>query len=954
MLLPNSSSCWRRTFPVVLLLALVFLLSHPISTVANEDGGERDLSRKKDSKAIAEEFDLGDLAVGEDEEAEYLDWEQLFGVDVGEGGGDVDISHLFQDEEGDFDSESEGEKLCRVAMKEASGTARDLDRLRAKQGKELKINENTFAPVGEALVSCVYSVPPPSVRTQIEVAQLLGSLHQRERAVQVLLLVKSTSSDSAFIMDRLGDVFNDRNVNDFENALSCFERAIELNIGKSWSNLTAEEIKADRETLAGRDLRNLDKLRILYIKTRRLEEAYKAYKVLMFIYPENLQLQREFPAFASGSGFIREAVKQHFKGDKKHLKQIFRMNMIQPGMAKELISMTAMFAATRGLERFVTNLARNLLTYTSVEEDRKRATESVLNRCGITELPNVSAFTDSDTSKVTVSAEDFDPSGSKEVWRAQLVAVLGGCLSKQKVLKDYAKRSSNVNLPSDVFRFYPLHYLSAIGDPKSVENLLRFGADPHVRTSTGLTPLHIAAMAGNTAVFPALLGALKSKRRSRTIQEIHDSLVDNYDRTAMDIVCLISFDVQGIAEAMQLVGKGGAQKDKPFVCRKKYDSAILEKERLLRDHHHQSGDTQQESEETKETNGQEKQESCKGGWRCVDDGPYKNDTAFLSSISNRARLIPEFDADDISPLEFLRDFLSLQRPVIIRNAMDREEWASLFQRTTAAALSKSKLPSESNGRRQGVSPDSSHLDDRDLEDDEDDDLADDDIDSEGLEQQMNGFGSELPGDMTATKVRFPYLDSFGLDSTLTSYKDFIQYMKTQAPNERDPSYMLHAMPRKDANMETPPEGSEAAANLPSYTPLSDIGEMPDALDPQFSRAHVTETMEFYVGPARSGTPIQFRSPVINVCLYGKRRWFLSHPAVAFYSTKHIHEWVREDYPRLTSRFRPFEVIQNPTDAIFVPHFWSQGVINLEDSVGYTVEIDYGVSGGELSTQSFFQ
>ena len=65
--------------------------------------------------------------------------------------------------------------------------------------------------------------------------------------------------------------------------------------------------------------------------------------------------------------------------------------------------------------------------------------------------------------------------------------------------------SLGVVLQLDAFAQSPLHLAAHRGDANAAEELLAAGAEPHSRSSSGLTPLHLAAFQGHAACVEALL-----------------------------------------------------------------------------------------------------------------------------------------------------------------------------------------------------------------------------------------------------------------------------------------------------------------------------------------------------------------------------------------------------------------------------------------------------------------
>ena len=92
--------------------------------------------------------------------------------------------------------------------------------------------------------------------------------------------------------------------------------------------------------------------------------------------------------------------------------------------------------------------------------------------------------------------------------------------------------------------------------------------------------------------------------------------------------------------------------------------------------------------------------------------------------------------------------------------------------------------------------------------------------------------------------------------------------------------------------------------------------------------------QLMIAPAKAGASPHFHNSALNLLVFGEKLWLLYPPLTAFYSTKHVHSWFREDYNRLSSNgVTPLKCLQQPGDIIWVPDMWGHGVIYTKDSVG---------------------
>ena len=92
--------------------------------------------------------------------------------------------------------------------------------------------------------------------------------------------------------------------------------------------------------------------------------------------------------------------------------------------------------------------------------------------------------------------------------------------------------------------------------------------------------------------------------------------------------------------------------------------------------------------------------------------------------------------------------------------------------------------------------------------------------------------------------------------------------------------------------------------------------------------------QFMIAPAKTGASPHFHNSALNLLVFGEKLWLLFPPSTAFYSTKHVHDWFREDLPVLNEQgIYPLQCRQQPGDIIYVPDMWGHGVIYTKDSIG---------------------
>ena len=114
-----------------------------------------------------------------------------------------------------------------------------------------------------------------------------------------------------------------------------------------------------------------------------------------------------------------------------------------------------------------------------------------------------------------------------------------------------------------------------------------------------------------------------------------------------------------------------------------------------------------------------------------------------------------------------------------------------------------------------------------------------------------------------------------------------------------------------------PEGPEAAGVEPK----------PPGYSPQF-----------FLGPPGSGAPWHYHFAAANVLAYGRKRWFLTPPGNAHFSTTPSAVWFEKEYAQ--SSPKPMECVQEAGDLLLVPNFWGHATLNIETSIGTAFEFRF--------------
>ena len=111
------------------------------------------------------------------------------------------------------------------------------------------------------------------------------------------------------------------------------------------------------------------------------------------------------------------------------------------------------------------------------------------------------------------------------------------CLSVQKLVGHLANEGA-IAYSENRFGWTPILHTAALGDSNLISQFLSLHADPQTRTTVGHTSLHVVAMRGTYDVVPALLQAgVRSGDR------------DYFNRTAMDVACLHRWSMAGMSRA---------------------------------------------------------------------------------------------------------------------------------------------------------------------------------------------------------------------------------------------------------------------------------------------------------------------------------------------------------------------------------------------------------------------
>lgn len=264
-----------------------------------------------------------------------------------------------------------------------------------------------------------------------------------------------------------------------------------------------------------------------------------------------------------------------------------------------------------------------------------------------------------------------------------------------------------------------------------------------------------------------------------------------------------------------------------------------------------------------------------GGWR----PPSETTMTWLRNILDTASHIDVISASNLNRTTFLRDFVSLRRPVLLKNVNIGESstWTreSMLGHLGDEIVMASIKPYESihggNSRDSAPTTLRKHI----LKKQQHDELA----------EVLNNTETLLP--------RYVFEPSF-----VARNKNVLSSSSTQ-----------HTM----LNLESPPR----------------LFDFPVIL------------RQFYIGTAFTGSHFHFHNnPAVNVLVYGVKLWLLVPPFEAFYSALHPIEEMRDMVlSRNISSFCPHcrVVVQHSSQVVFVPDQWGHLVLNLADCVGLATE-----------------
>ena len=402
----------------------------------------------------------------------------------------------------------------------------------------------------------------------------------------------------------------------------------------------------------------------------------------------------------------------------------------------------------------------------------------------------------------------------------EIANIYASCVLHQDVLRRMVEKGGVV-YSANRFGWVPLLQAAFLGEERLVKEMLAIGADPQARTELGHTMLHILTMNGRYSTASALTDA-----------GLLPNDTDVFNRTALDVACL-----QGKWSAEPLVQALGMQL--PRNCPRK---TIF----------HQGG-----------------RSVTNGGW-------LPSHVALPTELTeNRC----DFDAvAELTAESFLYDYLILQRPVLIRNALNSTIVQRFLQRW-----------------------------------------------------ERNNFES-LFGDVTLRVGTIPLAAQFGLPERRIQVSTLLPATKGLHAKKR---------PHSGKNTPYAADAFEliAYSSVDFDSPFLEGFEIPSALDSNATYIVYESILGYmYLGTALGGFNMAYGKQAWDVLVYGQKRWFLLPPPDAYFAVEQPWMWWKNVY---LEEGGALECVQRSGDLVFIPELWSRASIHLRETVGILQEFVHG-------------
>ena len=404
----------------------------------------------------------------------------------------------------------------------------------------------------------------------------------------------------------------------------------------------------------------------------------------------------------------------------------------------------------------------------------------------------------------------------------EIANMYASCVLQQDVLRRMVEKGGVV-YSANRFGWVPLLQAAFLGEERIIKEMLAIGADPLARTELGHTILHILTMHGRYSTAHGLRDA-----------GLVPSDTDYFNRTALDIACL-----QGQWSAEPLVRALGMLL--PQNCPRK---AIF----------HQ-------------------------GRRSVSNGGWLPSHVALPSELTENRC--DFDAVvDLTAESFLYDYLMLQRPVLVRNALNSSLVQGFLHRW-----------------------------------------------------ERNNFES-LFGDVSLRVGTIPLAAQFGQPERRIQVSTLLPATKGLHTKKRPHS-------GKDTPYAADAFELIAYSSVDFDSPFLEGFEIPSAVDSNTTYIAYESILGYvYLGTALGGFNMAYGKQAWDVLVYGQKRWFLLPPTDAYFAVEQPWMWWKNVY---LEEGGAMECVQRSGDLLFIPELWSRASIHLRESVGILQEFVHGAT-----------
>jgi hypothetical protein len=140
------------------------------------------------------------------------------------------------------------------------------------------------------------------------------------------------------------------------------------------------------------------------------------------------------------------------------------------------------------------------------------------------------------------------------------------------------------------------------------------------------------------------------------------------------------------------------------------------------------------------------------------------------------------------------------------------------------------------------------------------------------------------------------------------------------------------------------------ASLPWFIDANALAKLFTGQPSESQNARLAESItikqavrQFILGGRGGGAPAHPHSHALNSIAYGLKRWRMWSPHSSHFSA--VSPWFGWNRNEGSQDF--VECTQHGGDMMYVPALWGHSVLNLQDSVGQTIEFEVQVTGEEL-------